>query len=94
MVCFFSVLSRDFASGLLPLFLIIKVILFFIALCVTLFYEFLKIYIFVFKKLILDCVPPSFSTFGKSTLQGSFNLSCFSFFLSSVSFGSFFFLFF
>ena len=44
----------------------IKVILFFIALCVAPFYEFFCLFVFVFSPFsyFLDCVPLSFSTFG------------------------------
>ena len=89
-----------FRSSSTFVFLIIKVIFFFIALCVAPFYEvfcccFLAFFSFlvVFSSLFLDSVPPSYFLFWGSvlcsTLWGSFNLCYFTFFLSSISFWSF-----
>ena len=94
----FSVLSRDFASGLLPPFLIIKDFFFFTALCVDPFYEAFCVcvcFVFVLLKIKLICFcffrlrsTQLFHFWGSilfNTLQGSFNLCYFSLFLSSVS---------
>ena len=76
-------------------FLIIKVILFFIALCVLLFMSLFYFYFFspfFILFYFLDCSAQLFHFWGSilcSTLQGSFHLRCFTFFLSSVSFWSF-----
>jgi len=96
----FSVLSRDFASGLLPPFLIIKDFFFlhstlcssflwgFLCVCLFCFCSFknkIKLFCFCFFRLRSTQLFHFWGSILFNTLQGSFNLCYFSLFLSSVS---------